>query len=333
MDPITHFCSGIVAKNYLTKKRDFKTTFIFGLVSMSPDIDNFIGLFGNPFLYLLHHRGFTHSFLGGFILAILLYLIAKVIKYQDEKLLKNFYILILIHIFLDVMTNYGTQIFLPFSAKRVGFDAMFIIDPIYLIILIIFYFISRNAKRTILITSFSLIFAYPITSLAIKTFYQISFKNNKITVTTAPFSPIFWKVIEDRVDQNVMYLSYSPDKKFYYNKPNQEVFALLKNNCDLRIFKWFLKYPYMTIKNENGKTEYAIADLRFEFPFRKNPFVLYLTEDEDSIIYTFRNYSNQAKNNGGDCPTVKILLVKPHGNKECITFPLNHEIYNCTLCK
>ncbi len=307
MDPITHFCSGIVAKNFLTEKRDIKTTLIFGLVSMSPDIDNFVGSFGNPFLYILHHRGFTHSFIGGFILAIILYLITKMIKYHDEKLLRNFYILILIHIFLDVMTNYGTQIFLPFSDKRVGLDAMFIIDPIYLIILIIIYFISRNAKRSIQIASFILIFAYPLTSFAIKNFYELSLNNKNITITTAPLSPIFWKVIEDRGDQNVMYISYSPEKKFYYKKLDQKAFILLEEHCDLKIFKWFLKYPYMMVKNENGKTEYAIADLRFEFPFRNNPFVLHLTEDKDLITYSFRNYSKQKKrNNGGDSPTTKI---------------------------
>ena len=32
------------------------------------------------------------------------------------------------HIYLDCMTTFGTQIFLPFSATRVGFPAMFIVD-------------------------------------------------------------------------------------------------------------------------------------------------------------------------------------------------------------
>ncbi len=33
-----------------------------------------------------------------------------------------------LHIFLDCMTTFGTQIFLPFSAARVGFPSMFIVD-------------------------------------------------------------------------------------------------------------------------------------------------------------------------------------------------------------
>lgn len=297
MDPVTHFCSGIVAKNFLTKKRGITATLIFGLVSMSPDIDNFIGVSGNPFLYLLHHRGFTHSFLGGFILAYILYMISKMIKYSDDKLLINFYFLILIHILLDVFTNYGTQVFLPFSNSRVGLNAIFIIDPIYLIILIILYFITKKRVNTIfssypIFLTFILIFTYPVITLLIKTTYEFKLKGNNqnIIVTTAPFSPIFWKIIEDKGDNYLMYLSYKPGEKLTYKKPDRNLYEILEKDENLKIFKWFLKYPYVNIKKETTKTIYEIADLRFEFPFRQNPFVLKIIVENDNVTYIFRHY-------------------------------------------
>jgi len=297
MDPVTHFCSGIVAKNFLTKKSGITTTLIFGLVSMSPDIDNFIGISGNPFLYLLHHRGFTHSFVGGFILAYILYIITKIIKYFDDNLLLNFYILILIHILLDLFTNYGTQIFLPFSNSRVGLNAIFIIDPIYLIILIILYFTTKKRVFTIssfhpIFLTFILIFTYPVITYLIKTTYELKLKGNNpnTIVATAPFSPIFWKIIEDKGDNYQMYLSYKSDEKLIYKKPDRDLYEILNKDENLKIFRWFLKYPYVNIKKENNKTIYELADLRFEFPFRENPFVLKIIVEKDNVSYLFRHY-------------------------------------------
>ncbi|MCX8084188.1 MAG: metal-dependent hydrolase [Calditerrivibrio sp.] len=289
MDPVTHFCSGIVGRNYLTNRRDLKSAIVYGLVSMSPDLDNFVGLFSTPFMYLLHHRGFTHSFVGGFLLSLLLLLLAKTIRYNDVNLLKNFYILILIHIFLDVMTNYGTQIFLPFSNTRVGLDAMFIIDPIFLILIITLYFMGKKNQKSALI-AFSLIFLYPFSSYIIKTIYETYLNRieKSYTVTTAPFSPLFWKVIKTEDYSIKMKLTFN-GKSYEYEKVTENILNLLKHDENLKIFKWFLKYPYM---KRNG-SKYEIADLRFEIPFRHNPFVLIIEEDRNRIKYYFRNYEKE----------------------------------------
>jgi len=305
MDPVTHFCSGIVAKNFISLRKDFKTTVIYGLVAMSPDIDNFIGLIGNPFLYILHHRGFTHSFFGGFLLAYLLFLVAKMIKYTDRNLLKNFFLLILIHIFLDLITNYGTQIFLPFNNDRIALDAIFIIDPIYLIILIISYLITKKVQniqqhrnKFSYIITLILIFIYPLFSLLLKTIYENTYYNrNNTKVTVAPLTPIFWKIIEEKDDKIEFYFSFNKETRYVYDKIDIKVTEILEKDENLKIFKWFLKYPYMNVKNENGHTIYEIADLRFEFPKRENPFKLKLIIENDKITYSMRNYSKSIPKN------------------------------------
>ena len=72
MDPVTHIASGGLGGRAL---RDYfpgrSFTFYVIAAAMIPDIDNFVGI-GNPELYLIHHRGITHSFLGGLVVACLL---------------------------------------------------------------------------------------------------------------------------------------------------------------------------------------------------------------------------------------------------------------------
>lgn len=294
MDPITHYCSGILAKNYLTDKRDLKTTIIFGLVSMSPDIDNFVGIFGTPFTYLLHHRGFTHSFVGGFLLTVMLVVIAKLIKYHDKRLLLNFYILILIHIFLDVMTNYGTQIFLPFSRERVALNAMFIIDPIYLILLIIFYFMTKKRSSLVLI-GFLFIFLYPIINLSVKNIYEsyLNIKGDKkITILTAPLSPFLWRIVEDKGEYYNMKLSFIGKDIKTYKKPSQEILGILEKDENLKIYKWFSTYIYQETLSLNGVKYVTLGDLRFNFPGRNSPFILKLEIKDEVVIYSLGKYSS-----------------------------------------
>lgn len=298
MDPITHFISGIVAKNYLTKKDCILTTIIYGSVAMSPDIDNFTGTFGTPFTYILHHRGFTHSFFGGFLLAIILFLISKIIKYEDKNILRNFYILILIHIFLDLMTGYGTQIFLPFSNSRIALDAMFIIDPIYIILLIILYFTAKKHKKMIFL-SFLFILIYPTFNFIIKSAYEMKLEieeNKNIDVIAAPLSPLIWKIIREDKENYYVNINFLNDNITKYKKPSPETLMLLEKDKNLKIFKWFLRFPYEEEKVINGEKYIYIKDLRFSIPGRESPFTLTLIKRYNIVYYKMGNFNNSIKN-------------------------------------
>ncbi|MCA1932556.1 MAG: metal-dependent hydrolase [Calditerrivibrio sp.] len=294
MDPITHFISGIVAKNYLTKKEGIFTTIIYGSVTMSPDIDNFVGTFGTPFTYILHHRGFTHSFIGGFLLAIILFLISKMIKYEDKNVLRNFYILILIHIFLDIMTSYGTQILLPFSNSRIALDSMFIIDPIYLILLVILYFTAKKYKKLIFL-SWLFIFIYPTFNFFIKSTYEMILairENKKIYVTAAPLSPLFWKVIREDEKNYYVNVTFLDGDLTEYKKLSPETLILLEKDNNLKIFKWFLRFPYGEEKIINGEKYLYIRDLRFSILGRESPFTLRLIKKDNTLNYKMGNFNS-----------------------------------------
>lgn len=138
MDNITHTLSGLVVARLSKKSADtdplpLKTRLIVGaLATNMPDLDIVLAPFSAQ-LYLLHHRGETHSLLMLPLWALLLsWLFGRLFKHPQGW--KPFYVLValslLMHIGLDWITGYGTQLFTPLSDHRFALGTTFIIDPV-----------------------------------------------------------------------------------------------------------------------------------------------------------------------------------------------------------
>jgi inner membrane protein len=119
------------------------------LAAEAPDLDVLSRLKGPAFGFA-HHRGFTHSFLGVPIDAIVvlafIYLIWRLRgrKVKDPKLpprwgLLFFYACLagLSHILLDFTNNYGVRPFWPFSEKWYSWDIVFIFEPVMFTMLLL----------------------------------------------------------------------------------------------------------------------------------------------------------------------------------------------------
>jgi len=114
------------------------------LAAEAPDLDMF-GYLKDPIFGWTHHRGFTHSFLGLFLVSGLvvgfMYLVWRIRgrKTKNPKLPPRWgmlfvlaYVAGLSHILLDFTNNYGVRPFWPFSEKWYSWDIVFIIDPFML---------------------------------------------------------------------------------------------------------------------------------------------------------------------------------------------------------
>jgi len=102
-----------------------------------PDLDVFFP--GHGLEGLVTHRGFSHSLLGVAIGAVAVAWFAQKLKLKHLSFSQLYVAAIfgmLMHKFFDVVTTYGTLVFMPFSDYRVALDVLFIIDP-YLDILLI----------------------------------------------------------------------------------------------------------------------------------------------------------------------------------------------------
>jgi inner membrane protein len=118
------------------------------LAAEAPDLD-VIGRFHGPVFGFAHHRGFTHSFLGLFIVSGVVVgfvygiwrLRGRKSKYPDlppkwGMLFALAYLAGLSHILLDFTNNYGVRPFWPFSERWYEWDIVFIVDPILLAALV-----------------------------------------------------------------------------------------------------------------------------------------------------------------------------------------------------
>jgi inner membrane protein len=142
LEPITHFLTGACLGRAGLNRKTALATLTLTLAAEAPDLDVLSRLRGPAFGFA-HHRGFTHSFLGVPIDAIVVvgfvYLIWRLRgrKLKDPNLPPRWGVLFLFaclaglsHILLDFTNNYGVRPFWPFSEKWYSWDIVFIFEPI-----------------------------------------------------------------------------------------------------------------------------------------------------------------------------------------------------------
>ncbi len=119
------------------------------LAAEAPDLD-VLGRFRGPVFAFAHHRGFTHSFLGLFLVSAVvvgfMYLVWRLRgrKTNDPTLPPRWGILFMLaylagltHILLDFTNNYGVRPFWPFLEKWYSWDIVFIAEPVLWAVLIL----------------------------------------------------------------------------------------------------------------------------------------------------------------------------------------------------
>lgn len=146
MDPVTHGLTGaLVGKAFFTGRQSSApgaaerarlAVYAATLGSVFPDIDVLLGPITRSDLATIElHRGFTHSFSGIPVFAMLLamltrgYVRRRGLEGPSWGLLTVIYGLgISSHVLLDVITSFGTMIGSPWNHTRVAWDLVSIVD-------------------------------------------------------------------------------------------------------------------------------------------------------------------------------------------------------------
>jgi inner membrane protein len=282
MDPVTHIASGLLAGRLLQDRfPTVRRALAFGVLgAWIPDVDSFIGL--GPEAYLRDHRAFTHSLLGGAVLALVLALAFRPLARQlgTRTLFLWGYGLVLLHEFLDLCTTYGTQLLWPFSDARLYLPALFIIDPIFtlpLLALIVLTFTWKEKRRALAVLGLALCLAYPLANLGVRATVQAGVEHRltetgvafrKVSLIPDLLTPIWWKAVADQGDTlavgTVPALLPKSIPLTAYPKADEALLAKLGEQASIfRTWDWFAMYPVMQDIAGSAGREVTFQDLRF----------------------------------------------------------------------
>jgi inner membrane protein len=154
MDPVTHGALGAAWAAPAARGSRIVAAAAVGCVSgMAPDLDLFIRSDTDPLLAVEFHRHFTHALafvpVGALICALVLYPFFR--RTLDFRSCYAFSLLgYLTHGLLDACTGYGTLLFWPFSHRRVAWDIVSAVDPLFTLPLIAFVVIGARRRRPVL---------------------------------------------------------------------------------------------------------------------------------------------------------------------------------------
>jgi inner membrane protein len=274
MDSLTQAALGAaIGEAILGKKIGHKGAIIGAVVATIPDLDVLLTPFFSALQKISIHRGYSHSIVFSLLLAFLLMYILSKSKWTASinkgRLWLFSFLALFTHILLDTFTTYGTQLFLPFSDWRVGFDSINIVDPLYTVPLLIgvsmslFYYQLKDQRRSwpnrigLLISS-----AYLLFTLANKQNIEHVFKkelttegiryHNLLTVPVGIGNMAWYGVAKNETDLYIGRYSYFGNGKIQFEQFPINAHLLDQLDPELvRTMKWFAKGFY-TVAERKG---------------------------------------------------------------------------------
>lgn len=238
MDPITHAASGAVAM-LAVRRRPPYAVLAGALAAAAPDIDIFFG--NDPLTTLLLHRGITHALPAVPVFALLLALLAlPLLRGASSRPLRSLsaphswsfsaiwfcmICMVLLHIWLDCVTTYGTLIYLPLSTERVRLNGVFIIDLLVTLPLLWTIWRNRSSRRrnyqdkraALSAARLALLWVllYPLAGVGLNALHTANITETlkedaarrnavieQVVVLPDAFAPFFWRVLWQERPQN-----------------------------------------------------------------------------------------------------------------------------------
>lgn len=267
-DNITHSLFAFLIGIILIKKLKFEDTkwpiVALILAANFPDIDFVIRFFGTGF-YLVHHREFSHCIIGIILLSLI---IAAVFSKLKQKNFNKYFLLGLAgttsHIFLDIITSWGTQVLYPFNHIRYQFSLISIVDIYVLaifIVAIVLIYMNRDmdkgqaekiAKAALFIFIVLLLFKAGLKIYADNAVARLNGYDD-VSVIPSMSSPFKWRAIINDTDiyiVNDFDVSTTGFGAFqFYPKEDNPLIEKSKSSLVVEQFREFAQFPYSTVKN------------------------------------------------------------------------------------
>lgn len=151
MDPLTQGLLGGVAAQVTTGRRLPRSAWLIGVAAgMAADLDVFIRPASDPLGGITYHRHFTHALAFipvGALVCALVFLPWPIFRGRRWSVFVAALAAYATHGLLDACTSYGTLLWWPFSDRRVAWDFIAIIDPVFTCTLLVGLIVSALLKR------------------------------------------------------------------------------------------------------------------------------------------------------------------------------------------
>jgi inner membrane protein len=284
MDSITQAALGAaVAEAGFGRSRLGNKAILWGIaLGTLPDLDVLAYPWLDQMQQLYWHRGISHS-LFFILLASPLFgwLIHRFHRSRVSLLRASLTVaaILLTHVLIDVFTVYGTSVFEPFSQVRVGFNNLFIIDPLYtlplLAGLLVAWFCQTDSPLRSRANATGLILStlYVVWSLGAKTWADQQFAKalneqgipfTQRMSSPTPFNTFLWRSLA--ANEEYLWIGYfsifdRPGKIHFDRLPRN--LSLLEGTTDTRAVQtlaWFSN-GYHRATMENGQL--VMSDWRF----------------------------------------------------------------------
>jgi inner membrane protein len=138
VDPLTHLATGVICSQLISSPSRWWAALAGAILAVLPDLDYFF-IFWDRLAFIRYHRGFSHSLVALPLFALAGALLGRFLggpRWFKPLLILGVAVL-LSHLLLDLATSYGTQLFSPFSRRRLSLDWIFIIDPYFTALLVV----------------------------------------------------------------------------------------------------------------------------------------------------------------------------------------------------
>jgi inner membrane protein len=280
MDNLAHSLAGLALSRAGLGRTTTGATAALVIASNLPDID-VVSRFLGTAAFLEQHRGLSHSIVGGPLLALAL---AGVLRLTVRgarflPLLACSLAGVAGHVFMDLLTSYGTRVLLPFDGTWYAWDLVFIVDPIVWGLLLASAVAFRRSAMSsqIATVGLGLLLTYVgaravLHSQAIDTARDLLPSNiplRRIAALPAPLSPFRWKILADAGDRlysGELNLNGRQGTLTKRDKlPEDAVVQRVRETSDVAAaFLDFSRFPWLEVTDTPDGRAVSWRDLRFE---------------------------------------------------------------------
>lgn len=263
-----HIAAGIIIGSAFNKSKSKNILSVSILSSMLADSP--ILFFGGPGeIDYLSHRIYTHSVILSPVYAIIPILLIYVLSKKSSKNNYSYlyfisFLAFLAHIFIDLLTPYGVQLFYPFSNKIYSLDLFHAFDPIAILLSISIILFSiyqwvklKDIKRSWILTFTFTIALYTIYTIIVKTSFSNEYsefisenKEDATYLTTVPRTFWRWKGLARKDEKSYVIMEESDSLVVKEFESDTIINPVIKSSTAYLKFNQYARYPIIHATND-----------------------------------------------------------------------------------